>query len=251
MAFFKFRKRGDEPSAAATVPESVEVMRRRAKYRLIGAAVLVLIGVIGIPLLFDKQPRPIPVDTPIEIPDRNKVKPLNIPAPAATEAMKAEIAASEPAAAPVAAVAELPKAEGKVTIALAAAGPDTSKTTVIPEPVPALDKPVEKPVAKAADGSKAQALLEGKSLNKTTEAADGRYVVQIGAFADVTRAREVRHKVERAGLKTYTQVAQTKDGTRTRVRVGPFADKAEAGKVAEKIKRLDLPAAILTLEKQP
>jgi hypothetical protein len=76
MAFFKFRKGGDEQSATPAQPESVETMRRRAKHRLIGAAVLVLVGVIGFPLLFDKQPRPIAVDMPIEIPDKNKVKPL-------------------------------------------------------------------------------------------------------------------------------------------------------------------------------
>lgn len=255
MAFFKFRKRGDEPSATATVPESVEVMRRRAKYRLIGAAVLILIGVIGIPLLFDKQQRPIPVDTPIEIPDRNKVKPLNIPAPAATEAVKSEIAAPVPVAAPVTATAVVPKAEGKVTLPPVPGGSDAPGTSVKPEPMPAadklVDKAVEKPAVKAVDGNKVQALLEGKSLNKTTEAAGGRYVVQVGAFSDVARAREVRLKVERVGLKTYTQVAQSKDGARIRVRVGPFVDKAEAGKVAERIKRLDLPAAILTLEKQP
>ena len=80
MAFFKFRKAGDEPSASPAQPESVTAMRRRAKHRLLGAAALVLIGVIGFPLLFDKQPRPISVDTPIEIPDKNKAKPLSLPA---------------------------------------------------------------------------------------------------------------------------------------------------------------------------
>ena len=72
-------------------------------------------------------------------------------------------------------------------------------------------------------------------------------VVQVGAFADADKAREVRQKLEKAGLKTYTQVAETKDGKRIRVRVGPFATKAEADKAASKIKTLDLPAAILTL----
>jgi len=72
-------------------------------------------------------------------------------------------------------------------------------------------------------------------------------IVQVGAFADADKAKEVRQKLERAGLKTYTQVAQTKDGERTRVRVGPFASKADAEKAAGKIKSLDLPAAILTL----
>lgn len=103
MAFFKFRKAGEEPAPAAPVAaaESVEVMRRRAMHRLLGAAVLVLAGVVGFPLLFDRQPRPIPVDTPIEIPDRNKAAPLSIPAPAARTETLAE--APAPAASVVAA----------------------------------------------------------------------------------------------------------------------------------------------------
>ena len=85
MAFFKFRNRGPQAnegrnaSAAAAPAESVEAMRRRARHRLLGAAVLVLVGVIGFPLLFDTQPRPVAVDIPIEIPDRNKAKPLPLP----------------------------------------------------------------------------------------------------------------------------------------------------------------------------
>ena len=92
MAFFKFRWPGQGEQAQAEKPskrprtpqaESIEVMRRRARHRLIGAAVLVLVGVVGFPMLFDTQPRPIPVDIPIEIPDRNKVAPLVVPAPVA------------------------------------------------------------------------------------------------------------------------------------------------------------------------
>lgn len=51
MAFFKFRKNAGDSSATSAPPDSVEVMRKRAKHRLIGAAVLVLVGVIGFPLL--------------------------------------------------------------------------------------------------------------------------------------------------------------------------------------------------------
>jgi DedD protein len=69
----------------------------------------------------------------------------------------------------------------------------------------------------------------------------------VGAFADATKARQARLKLEKAGLKTYTQVAQTSEGKRIRVRVGPFASRAEAEKAASKIKSLDLSAAILTL----
>ena len=71
--------------------------------------------------------------------------------------------------------------------------------------------------------------------------------MQVGAFADVTKAREARQKVERAGLKTYTQVVETKDGKRIRVRVGPLANRAEAEKAAARIRAVDLPASILTL----
>src|SRR5471032_301466 len=51
--------------------EAVREARARARRRLMGATVLLLIGVIGFPLLFETRPRPIPVDLPIEIPARN------------------------------------------------------------------------------------------------------------------------------------------------------------------------------------
>ena len=63
----------------------------------------------------------------------------------------------------------------------------------------------------------------------------------------VYRAREARQTLEKAGLKTYTQVADTKEGKRIRVRVGPFETRAEADKAAAKVKTLDLPASVLTL----
>ena len=243
MAFFKFRKNAGDSSATPAQPDSVEVMRKRAKHRLIGAAVLVLAGVIGFPLLFDNQPRPIAVDIPIEIPDRNKVKPLVVPAVPAPSAAIASAPAKPVAVAP----APVPEAAAPVekppkpAMAASEAPAAVAKKS---EP-----KPVETPVAvKPTESAKAKALLEGKEVAaKEPAAADGRFVVQVGAFADVAKAREARLKVEKAGLKTYTQVVETKDGRRIRVRVGPFAGRAEADQAAEKIKKLDLSAAVLTL----
>jgi DedD protein len=134
------------------------------------------------------------------------------------------------------------------------AAPAPAPTPVAEKPAPT--KPDPKPVPKAEpvkaassdDGAKARALLEGKPPAESAAAAvEGRFVVQVGAFADAAKARETRLRVEKAGLKTYTHVAETKDGKRIRVRVGPFASRGEADKAAEKIKGLDLPAAILTL----
>jgi DedD protein len=247
MALFKSRKKKvDEPVAAASPAESIEAMRRRARHRLIGAVVLVLVGLIGFPLLFDTQPRPVAVDIPIEIPDRNKVKPLP-PLPQAPVA--AGKVAEAPASEPAASATPAPVAESKPEpVAKAEPKPAPAEKVAKSEPVEKKAEPkAESRPEPKAESAKAKALLEGRSIT-TADAANGsRYVVQVGAFAEKDKARQAQQKLERAGLKNYTNVAETRNGTRIRVRAGPFASKAEADKAAEKIKGLDLPAAVLTL----
>lgn len=240
MALFKFRKGGEEHAAPPKPPESIEAMRKRALYRLVGSAVLVLAGVIGFPMLFDSQPRPIAVDIPVEIPDKNKTRPLTVPAAptAAAPAIMTEAATAPPVAAAPKEPVATPKLEEKEAVALVKQTQLAPKTVAPSEP---------KAAEKQSDGAKALALLEGKAAEKPVAGGEGRFVVQVGAFSDAARAKEARTKVERAGLKTYTQVVETKEGSRTRVRVGPFADKAEAEHAAQKIKTLDLPAHILSL----
>ncbi len=230
MAFFKFRKGGDDHATTPPppAPESIEAMRKRARHRLIGAAVLVLLGVIGFPMLFDSQPRPIAADIPIEIPDKNKVKPLGNVAVAPPSKQVSGMIDEGPARKPAASIPAIP---APAVVAPAAA------PVVAPAPVP-------KPVAKAPETK----LAEAKPAEpKPAAVAAGRFVVQVGAFADVAKAHEARVKLEKAGLKTYTQVVEPKEGKRIRVRVGPFETKADADKAAQKIKKLDLPAAILEL----
>ncbi|ODS67389.1 MAG: sporulation protein [Acidovorax sp. SCN 65-108] len=277
MAFFKFRWPGQGEQAQAEKPskrprtpqaESIEVMRRRARHRLIGAAVLVLVGVVGFPMLFDTQPRPIPVDIPIEIPDRNKVAPLVVPAPVAEAP-----AAAKPPTPSSQDVATAPRptpqrnnsavgngladgeelVQGSRPAASKPAPAAPAKPEAKPEPKPEPKPPVPsepKPVQRPDEAARARALLEGRSAEPATAAAtaeEARFIVQVGAFADADKVREARTKVERAGMKTYTQVVDTKDGKRTRVRVGPFTNRAEADKAAARIKALDLSASVLTL----
>ena len=228
MSFFNLRRGGSTSQSQSGAPaENLDTVRKRAKHRLIGAAVLVLVGVVGFPLLFDSQPRPIPVDIAIEIPARQSVKPLATATPAsATPAPSAAPATPAPDPAPVA--------------------PPAAVASVTPVPAaPAAAVPAAPRVAD--DSARAKALLEDKPVAAANESAELRLVVQVGAFADAAKAREVRLKLEKAGLKTYTQVADSKEGKRTRVRVGPFASKAEADQAALKIKALDLPATILSL----
>lgn len=277
MAFFKFQwpgRKGDgakaAKSAAAPRTENIDAMRRRARHRLIGAAVLVLLAVVGFPMLFDTQPRPIPVDTPIEIPDRNQVAPLVVPAASGTppatapaarvadgladgeELVPSATVRPKPAAspAPAAPVKPEPRPEPKV------AKPEPKhepKPQPEPRPEPKEVRKPEpaKPAPHADDAARARALLEGRATPAApavaASAQEGRFIVQIGAFADADKAKEVRQKLERAGLKSYTQVVTTKEGQRTRVRVGPFEGRDAADKAAARIKTLDLPASVLTL----
>ena len=260
MAFFKFRwpgqkEQGDKVSKPVRPvrAESIEVMRRRARHRLIGAAMLVLLGVVGFPILFDTQPRPIPVDITIEIPDRNKVAPLVVPA-AAPPAGAVKPAASQPAT----------RAQERPTqVAAVSSGDVAPKSASAPEVAPPKPRIEAKPETKPApvaeprpsnsdDAARARALLEGRPAVPAAVAApslpdNGRFIVQIGAFAEADKAREVRLKLERAGIKTYTHVIETPDGKRIRVRVGPFDGKAEAEKAAARIKGLNLPVSILLL----
>ena len=270
MAFFKFRFPGKAPAAAteglaATPGESMEVLRRRARHRLFGAVVLVFVAVVAFPLLFDSQPRPVAVDTPIVIPDRSGTRPLvsgeavpasqspakpllpsapEVPAQASLEPGKEEVVA------PAKATPE-PAPHAQATEAV----PD--KPVVAPRPVQPVAKAEVKPESKApakteskdspktaSDAQKAKALLDGKSASADV----AKVIVQVGAFADAEKVREVRRKLEQAGLKTYTQAIDGKDGKRTtRVRVGPFETRAEADKAAARIRKLDLQANVIAL----
>jgi DedD protein len=232
MSFFNLRRGGSSSQSQSGAPaENLDTVRKRAKHRLIGAAVLVLVGVVGFPLLFDSQPRPIPVDIAIEIPARQSVKPLAPAKPAPVPSAAPATPAPDPA--PVA-----------PPVSVASVTPAAAPVPAVPA-APVAAAPAAPRVAE--DSARAKALLEDKPVAGTNVPAELRLVVQVGAFADAAKARDVRLKLEKAGLKTYTQVADSKDGKRTRVRVGPFASKAEADQAALKIKALDLPATILSL----
>ena len=243
MAFFKFRLPGQSTSEpqgnfSNSPAESVDVMRRRARHRLIGASVLVIVGVVGFPLLFDTQPRPVSVDIAVDIPDRATAKPLvdtskqkPLSASAGLDA-KEEVVPETKAEVKAESKPE-PKAEVKPEVAVAAAAAVAAvvpKAETKPEPAKAETKSDAKPASKPSD-------------SKDT----GRFVVQAGTFSDEAKLRETRSKLEKAGITTYTQVIEGKDGRRVRVRVGPFTSRDEADKVARKIKQLSLQPQVLTL----
>ncbi len=282
MGLLSHLKHKPEPSAdvlgaAPAEPDAVAAARTRARRRLIGATVLLGIGVIGFPLLFETQPRPVPVNIPIEIPRKDGAPPLVLPPAAPLSAASAAVLDETPAGAPArpdqVAAAEIveraadqgrdvpavPRAALPVVrpaspsssvaaparAAVAAAG--IASTPAGAKPAPAASKPAAaKPLAD--DGARARALLDGQAAATASASAPAaRVVVQVGAYADAGKLAEARQKLEALGLKTYTQVVEVDGAKRTRVRVGPFASRADADKAAARIKSAGLPVAILTL----
>lgn len=255
MAFFKLRFPGQSASAEAVTAgpnENIEVVRRRARHRLIGAVVLVLVAVIGFPLLFDAQPRPVAVDTPIVIPERQAAAPLLGAASVPPEQAPAKplLPPPEPVTpqASLDAREEVVPSEKEKTAEKVAEKPaekaPAAKEEAKASPPAKSDKPEKlSPAATAKEeASKAQALLDGKA-----DAATGRFIIQAGAFSDAAKVREVRRKLEQAGFKTYTQVVEKDGKSSTRIRVGPFASREEADKVVARIRKLDLQASVLKL----
>jgi DedD protein len=292
----------------ADTAEAVREARARARRRLMGATVLLLIGVIGFPLLFETQPRPIPVDLPIEIPARNApgivdassgapahgkgngsaatslsgAGSTSVPAASGPQPEHVSYDARPAASAPDAASAPPVRRSAFASLAAAltsssarASDADASASPggTTPGSAVAQAKPSARPVKAAASTAAAAAavaskppahvaaapspastpspaaLLAGAVPAKPSDAVanGGRFVVQVGAFTDDAKIHEVRAKVEKIGLKTYTQQVETPGGKRVRVRVGPFATKAEADRIASKIKADGLPAAVLAL----
>jgi len=311
MGLLSFLKRRRDPATAEppppdAPPDAVALARSRARRRLIGATVLLAIGVIGFPLLFETQPRPIAVDIPIEMPQRDKAPPLvltpapgaaptitdpappvRVPPPELTErpsdagqelpAGTARPGASTPAtrlaegagtsvppvvpAKPAPEARPAPDARPVAEPRPAEAKPAAEARPAASKPAPAASRPAaatpaataldskpasSKPTA-AQEAARAQALLEGKAAAAPATDAANRVVVQVGAYTDADKLRQVRAKLEQMGFKTYTQVIDGNGERRTRVRVGPFATRAEADKAAARIKAAGLQAAILSL----
>ena len=264
MGLLSIFKRGNAtPPVAANEPiDPVQRARVQARHRLIGAVVLVIAGIIGFPLVFETQPRPIPVDIPIELPRKDGLPPLAVPRAASPDAVPSVAAAPPPT--PDDVITESRDDAGRDVVSPPVRTSDkngTKPSTVKPESKPAARPPtivsaetkVRSPTdaqSNAVDVARARALLEGKAVVAPTPSsapAPGRFVVQVGAFSDAGAARETRLKVEKLGMKTYTQVASTGSGNRIRVRVGPFGSREEADRALAKARGAGLTAVLLTL----
>lgn len=219
--------------AGSSAALAVQAARDQARRRLLGAAVLLGIGIIGFPLVFQTQPRPLPVDIPIDIPNREQAPPLGSAGSAATQG--AGGATSTP-------VAKVPPSSAAAAVQqppVEPASPPSATAVVAATPSP--PAPVEVEVLPPSKGDRA------KDSGQDPDKDRGRFIVQAGSYTDLDTVREVRQKLERMGIKTYTQAAVIEGVTRVRVRVGPFSSRQEAQEVQAKIKAAGVAASLLQL----
>jgi len=200
--------------------------KKRARRRLIGATALVLAAVIGLPMIFDSEPKPLTDDIAIQIPSRDRA---GVPVIASTAPLDSEPARSS----------SVVKAE-----------PSSSEKLPVAEAVkPVPEKPADKPVDKATDKSTDKSHnkpAENVSADRDKSAAEksnpSRVILQVAAVATKVKAEELQNRLKQAGIKSYLQKTSTKEGERYRVRVGPFATREEADKMRARLLKMGLSA---------
>lgn len=279
MALFKKRSSDSSPSSAASAPESAaaytDPLHRRARHRLIGASVLVVIAVLVLPWVFDVKPPTVSSNVPIAIDGQNSdsttvsaataTLPL-APAPTAPAAPAEEIKAPSPtpaperAAKPAAAAntetarTESPAAREPANIDELIAQrqkqdkPEQQKQPERPKPTPAKPTPPAPP-AKPAPAATPTAAKPDQATPPVQYnfPEKGRFVVQIGAYVEADKVANVRKRLSQAGLNNYTQQV-TIDGKKvTRVRLGPFNSRKQMEQVANKVRALGLPVSLYQL----
>jgi DedD protein len=231
-------------------------LRTRARHRLIGAAALLLAAAIVVPMVLDPDPKPVSENIPIDIPsERTPFTPrLSLPPVPAADAA----GTPPPDQAPPAGKADA-KAETKP-----AAKVDTKSEVRPATSADAAAAP--KPEAKAADSRTAQAAdarpakgdetrvakvddtrKPSEAPAATPSAKSGKFGVQAAAPASEKAARDLVDRLKKGGFTAYTEKAETKDGTRYRVRIGPYATRDDAEKARARLKSQGINGNLVTL----
>ena len=224
--------------------------QQRARHRLIGAAVLVLIAVVGLPRILDSKPKLAPNDIAVNI-----VTSLPIPGTESKpeEKPKAEVPVEPAKDAPKVAVAPVPAPEVKTE-----SKPEVkqeAKAEVKPA-APAANKPSALGLAAgeevvAAGAAKADKPKADDANKPATTNGSGKYVIQIGAFASEERAKGWIAKLKDQKIPNYVLNKTGADGAKLYVlRAGPYTDKEAAEAAEKKIKAMGLSPRLVESGKQ-
>ena len=212
--------------------------QQRARHRLIGATVLVLIAVVGLPRILDSRPKTAPNDIAVNI-----VTSLPIPG-----------AETKPAEAKVES-----KSEEKSKTESESSKPDTKAD--VKSVAPSASAPAKSAGLGLAAGeevvapqSNAKPKLEDP--NKAAAASNpplstSKFVIQIGAFASESNVNALVARLKSQKIPSYVLNKAGTDGSKMfLVRAGPYTDKDAAEAAEKKIKAMGLTPRIVETGKQ-
>jgi DedD protein len=237
------RVTGDDP----VLTEDPE--HQRARHRLIGAAVLVLVAIIVLPRVLDSEPKTVSNDIAVTIVSSLPAVAPPQPTPTPSAEPKSEQSKTVSPPAPPTVVAPTPAIDAK----------ESSKST---PPVPAVSSPA-KPIAPSpadktmglAAGEEvvvaAKSNASGPAATTTNPASSGKFVIQIGAFASEERANGWITKLKEQKIPNYVLNRTGTDGSKLyALRAGPFADKETAEAAEKKIRAMGLTPRVVEVGKQ-
>lgn len=185
--------------------------KQRARRRLIGAVVLMLLAVIFLPLLFEGQPKPINEDVAVVMPRSEPVRPRAV----------APVDRAAPAAQGL--------DEGETVVATSPARSTSAAADTTAKSEPAKSEPAK------------------SEPTKPEQAKSGKFIILIGAFSSEERAKNWQAKLRAAKIPNYIEQKKFADGERNLLRAGPFNDHASALEAEKKVKSIGLTAIVREL----
>jgi DedD protein len=234
--------------------------KKRARHRLIGAVALCLAAAIVVPLLLDSEPTRPSSDVAIVVPSRD----TPLPARAAEAGVRSAVEPAGKGAEPKgsdAKGAEAKGADAKGADAKSAdmKGADAKSTDAKSTDAKSADAKATDTKgtdAKAADAKSAKAEPRKDpakdEIGQLADAAqarakgDGRYLLQVGAYANETGAATVVDRVKANGLPAFTEKIKTDRGDRVRVRVGPFSSRDAAEQARGQLQAAGVQSALIS-----
>ncbi len=223
------------------ISEEELLLRKRARRRLVGAIVLVILSVIILPMIFD-EPKTDKIEKQemaINLPPQRR-NAIVEPPPLPNEQLISKEALEKLTA---------PTESQSVSKNKPTADDDGAES--LPErkrmPIPGIKPKFEKPAveakvttntsAPAPAPAPAPASIAAPASAVVTETPKN-LVIQLGAFSDSAKAKQQLDGLIANGFNAYTESLKTANGEVTRVRIGPYTNRNTAESELKKLKKL-------------
>ena len=201
-------------------------MRQRLKERLVGAALLALIGVVFIPMLLSGPVDPARISA--NIPKRPDYEPLPRLQPLPLEAIVPGPGAKTEAA---------ENRDDSGQPGMAALRAPSAADIAAEKGLAALQDGPEKPEKTAEEVKSEQATATARAAPPAgRQVGLSAWVVQLGAFDSQEKADQLMRRLKQAGFRAFMEPVTGNKQTAYRVRVGPELLRSEADKLQRDIK---------------